>query len=66
MISVELPFGIDRENGTWTTGYEKRYDSAIGFSHPDNKANLIATGFSPCSTPPESLPTGTELRNGFG
>ena len=43
MISVELPFGIDRNTGTWTAGYENRHDPTIGFSHPDNKANLIAS-----------------------
>jgi len=42
MISVELPFGIDQSKGTWTSGYEKRWDSRTGFSHPDNKANLVA------------------------
>ena len=43
MISVELPFGIDRQTGMWTAGYESRHDPTTGFSHPDNKANLIAS-----------------------
>ena len=42
IISVVLPFGIDRTKGIWTAGYEARNDAAIGFSHPNNKANLIA------------------------
>lgn len=42
MITIELPFGIDRKTWTWTNGYEKRNAPGSGFSHPDNKANLIA------------------------
>ena len=43
MISVVLPFGIDRKTGTWTSGYERRNAPGNGFSHPTNKANLVAT-----------------------
>jgi len=32
--------GIDRQSGKWTQGYERRHSE--GFSHPDNKQNLIA------------------------
>ena len=42
MITVELPFGIDRKTWNWTGVYEGRDTQGIGFSHPDNKANLIA------------------------
>ena len=42
MVTVELPFGIDRKKGTWTDGYQDRYSTTVGFSHQDNKANLIA------------------------
>ena len=42
MVTVELPFGIDKNTGTWTAGYQNRYATAVGFSHQDNKANLIA------------------------
>lgn len=41
-ITVVLPFGIDRTTGKWTGGYEGRNAPEIGFSHPDNKANVIA------------------------
>jgi hypothetical protein len=42
MVSVELPFGIDQKAGKWTGEYERRNSLAVGFSHQDNKANLIA------------------------
>jgi len=41
-ISVVLPFGIDRQSGKWTAGYATRNAPGNGFSHPDNKANLVA------------------------
>ncbi len=41
-ISVVLPFGIDAKSGKWTAGYVTRNAPASGFSHPDNKANLVA------------------------
>jgi hypothetical protein len=41
-VTVELPFGIDRSRGEWTDGYHDRYLATVGFSHQDNKANLIA------------------------
>ena len=42
MISVVLPYGIDRTTGRWTAGERDRNDLHVGFSHPDNKANLVA------------------------
>jgi hypothetical protein len=42
-ISVVLPFGINRNTGTWTDGYAGRNAPGRGFSHPDNKANLVAS-----------------------
>jgi hypothetical protein len=42
-ISVVLPFGIDRSTGQWTTGYMTRDAPGNGFSHPNNKANLVAS-----------------------
>lgn len=39
-IWVFPPFGIDRQSGKWTAGYEQR--NTGGFSHPDNKENEIA------------------------
>ena len=41
-ISVVLPFGIDGKSGKWTAGYATRNAPGNGFSHPDNKANLVA------------------------
>ena len=41
-VTVELPFGIDRKTAAWTDGYQDRYSTSVGFSHQDNKANLIA------------------------
>src|SRR5581483_9461098 len=41
-ITVELPFGINETTGKWTGEYEKRKSLEFGFSHPDNKANLVA------------------------
>ena len=47
-ISVVLPFGIDggrhvpMVGGKWTAGYATRNAPGNGFSHPDNKANLVA------------------------
>jgi len=43
MISVVLPFGIDPKTGGWTAGYADRNSFSIGFSHPNNKANMVAT-----------------------
>jgi hypothetical protein len=42
MVTVELPFGIDQKTGKWTGEYGTRNAPAVGFSHQDNKANLIA------------------------
>lgn len=42
MISVVLPFGINRQTGKWDTGYETRNAPGQGFSHPNNKANYVA------------------------
>jgi hypothetical protein len=42
MITVELPFGIDQKTGSWTAEYDSRNALGKGFSHQDNKANLIA------------------------
>jgi hypothetical protein len=42
LVTVELPFGIDKNTGTWTDGYQNRHATAVGFTHQDNKANLIA------------------------
>ncbi len=41
-ISVVLPFGIDGQSAKWTAGYATRNAQGNGFSHPDNKANLVA------------------------
>jgi hypothetical protein len=43
MISLVLPFGIDQKTGTWTDGYDKRNAPGNGYSHPDNKANFVAS-----------------------
>jgi len=43
MMSVVLPFGIDQNKSTWTDGYDKRNASGNGHSHPNNKANLVAS-----------------------
>jgi hypothetical protein len=42
MVTVELPFGIEQKTGNWTGEYKNRNAPAVGFSHQDNKANLIA------------------------
>jgi hypothetical protein len=42
-ISIELPFGIDPKTGGWTKGYANRNSPDVGFSHPANKANLVAS-----------------------
>jgi hypothetical protein len=42
MITVVLPFGIDRSTGGWTDGYARRNEPGAGFSHPENKANHVA------------------------
>lgn len=42
MITIVSPYGIDPNTGKWTTGYERRNAPDIGFSHPNNKANLVA------------------------
>lgn len=41
VISVVLPFGIG-DGGRWTDGYDERHSARVGFSHPNNKANLVA------------------------
>jgi hypothetical protein len=43
MVTVELPFGIDQKTANWTGEYERRNAPGVGFSHQDNKANLIAS-----------------------
>ena len=42
MVTVELPFGIDKNTQTWTDGYKTRNEFGVGFSHQNNKANMIA------------------------
>jgi len=42
MISVVLPYGIDPKTGQWTAKARDRDDLRLGFSHPDNKANMVA------------------------
>jgi hypothetical protein len=42
MITVVMPFGIDAKTGKWTAGYQTRNAPGHGFSHPNNKANLVA------------------------
>jgi hypothetical protein len=42
IISLVLPYGIDGKSGKWTAGYATRNAPGHGFSHPDNKANLVA------------------------
>lgn len=41
-ITIVLPYGIDPTTGKWTAGYAKRHAPDSGFSHPNNKANLVA------------------------
>ncbi|MGH6857575.1 MAG: hypothetical protein ACRECP_08035 [Methylocella sp.] len=43
IISVVLPFGIAPATGGWTDGYATRDAPGHGFSHQDNKANLVAS-----------------------
>ncbi len=43
IMTIVLPFGIDRKTGTWTDGYKERAAPERGFSHPDNKANMVAS-----------------------
>jgi hypothetical protein len=43
IISVVVPFGIDEKTWTWTDGYENRGAPRAGFSHQNNKANLVAS-----------------------
>jgi len=42
MVPVVLPFGLAANTGTWTPGYVTRNGPGNGFSHPNNKANLVA------------------------
>jgi hypothetical protein len=42
LISVVMPFGLDT-TGKWTSGYETRTAPGNAFSHPDNKANAVAS-----------------------
>jgi hypothetical protein len=42
MISIVLPYGIDQATGRWTPGERDSRNLGIGFSHPGNKANLVA------------------------
>lgn len=42
MISLVMPYGLDAKTGDWTSGYTNRNSTNLGFSHPNNKANLIA------------------------
>ncbi len=41
-ITVVAPYGIDAKTGRWTEGERAKDDRRVGFSHPDNKANLVA------------------------
>jgi hypothetical protein len=41
MISVTLPYGLAKDNAKWID-FDTRNDPGHGFSHPDNKANLVA------------------------
>ena len=42
MISVVLPYGIDQHTGRWTEREGEKENTRVGFSHPANKANLVA------------------------
>jgi hypothetical protein len=42
-ITVVLPFGINPKTGTWTDGFGERGALDRDFSHPDNKANMVAS-----------------------
>jgi hypothetical protein len=42
MITIVLPYGIDTTTGAWTDGERTKDNPNVGFSHPDNKANLVA------------------------
>jgi hypothetical protein len=42
MISVTLPYGMNKENTKWVD-FDTRNDPGNGFSHPDNKANKVAS-----------------------
>ena len=41
-ISIVVPFGLTDDGSGWTANYDRRNDTDIGFSHPDNKANMVA------------------------
>ena len=41
-ISIVAPFGLRENRKGWTDLYGRRTDIHVGFSHPDNKANLVA------------------------
>jgi hypothetical protein len=42
IVTIVLPFGLDLKTGGWTGAYPERDLSGNGFSHPNNKANLVA------------------------
>lgn len=42
-ITVVQPFGIDRTSGSWTEAYDRRNTEHQGLSHPNNKANIVAS-----------------------
>jgi hypothetical protein len=42
LITVVLPLGIDEKTLAWTDGYDSEKLRRAGFSHPNNKANLVA------------------------
>ena len=66
-ISIVLPFGTwtRRATGKWSDGYAKRLDPAIGFSHPDNKANAVALWLLACPMSPEKPFTRPAPKSGF-
>ena len=43
IITIVVPFGIDQHTRTWTSGYETRDARGLGFSHQNNKANIVAS-----------------------
>ena len=43
VMTVVLPFGIEVRTGQWTEGFREKDAPGHGFSHPDNKANLVAS-----------------------
>jgi hypothetical protein len=66
IITIVVPFGIDQHTRTWTSEYEARDARGLGFSHPNNKANIVAGWLLSMFDATRNRNYKERAKNGFG